>query len=125
MTSWRSGPPCRSSDFAAARRSGATLFSLTYGRNVLAGDPAERAPSTSATCSTACALPASTPSRWSCWRPAARQAERNANLPAVVEWLGEQVLPWPGGNVTIAIENCPAVGNIATSPAMWLNSSTS
>ena len=43
-----------------------------------------------------------------------------ANLPAVVEWLGEQVLPLARqGNVTIAIENCPAVGNIATSPAMW------
>ena len=43
-----------------------------------------------------------------------------ANLPAVVQWLGEQVLPLARqGNVTIAIENCPAVGNVATSPAMW------
>ncbi len=42
------------------------------------------------------------------------------NLPAVVEWLGEQVLPLARqGGVTVAIENCPAVGNIATSPAMW------
>ena len=38
----------------------------------------------------------------------------------MVEWLGEQVLPLARqGGVTVAIENCPAVGNIATSPAMW------
>jgi sugar phosphate isomerase/epimerase len=43
-----------------------------------------------------------------------------ANLPAVVDWLSDQVLPLARqGGVTIAIENCPAVGNIATSPAMW------
>ncbi|MFN8470074.1 MAG: sugar phosphate isomerase/epimerase [Caldilineaceae bacterium] len=112
--------PLVPSDFAAARRSGATLFSLTYGRNVLAGDPAERAQHQRNVLDRvrfagehAIPLVVLATGR-------APGKSLRANLPAVVEWLGEQVLPLARqGNVTIAIENCPAVGNIATSPAMW------
>ncbi|MBK8797728.1 MAG: hypothetical protein IPM07_15885 [Anaerolineales bacterium] len=35
--------PLKPADFAEARRIGAQIFCLTYGRNVLAGDPDERA----------------------------------------------------------------------------------
>ena len=35
--------PLKAADFAEAQRIGATIFSLTYGRNVLAADPDERA----------------------------------------------------------------------------------
>lgn len=106
--------------FEAAAAEGALLASLTYGRNVLASDPEERA------------------------RHRRNVIDRlhfagemgiplvvlatgrvpgcslRANLPDVVEWLAETVLPLArSGGITIAIENCPAVGNIATSPAMW------
>jgi sugar phosphate isomerase/epimerase len=112
--------PLRTADFAAARANGATLFSLTYGRNVLAADPQERALHQRNVLERV--------------RFAGEQGiplvvlatgrspgkSLRANLPAVVEWLGEQVLPLArAGGVTVAIENCPAVGNIATSPAMW------
>jgi sugar phosphate isomerase/epimerase len=100
---------------------GAAIFCLTYGRNVLAGDPAGARPA-----------PAQRPRpRALCRRaghpaggaghgPRTGQDVCAQNLPAVVDWLGEQVLPLARqGGVTVAIENCPAVGNIATSPAMW------
>jgi sugar phosphate isomerase/epimerase len=112
--------PLRPADFAAARREGATIFSLTYGRNVLAGDPQERALHQRNVLERVrfagehgIPLVVLATGR-------APGLSLRANLPAVVAWLGEQVLPLAReGGVTIAIENCPAVGNIATSPAMW------
>lgn len=106
--------------FAEARAAGAQIVSLTYGRNVLADDPGER-----------------TRHRENVIARLRFAAEEQiplvvlatgrmpgkslrANLPEVVDWLGESVLPLArAGNLTVAIENCPAVGNIATSPAMW------
>jgi sugar phosphate isomerase/epimerase len=112
--------PLKPEDFVEARRRGATLFSLTYGRNVLAGDANERAMHQRNVLDRV---------RFACEHDiplvvlaTGRAPGRSlrANLPAVVEWLGEQVLPLARqGNVTIAIENCPAVGNVATSPSMW------
>jgi sugar phosphate isomerase/epimerase len=112
--------PLKPEDFVEARRRGATLFSLTYGRNVLAGEANERAMHQRNVLDRV---------RFACEHDiplvvlaTGRAPGRSlrANLPAVAEWLGEQVLPLARqGNVTIAIENCPAVGNIATSPSMW------
>jgi sugar phosphate isomerase/epimerase len=112
--------PLKAQDFAAARQYGATIFSLTYGRNVLAGDPEERALHQRNVLERvrfagehAIPLVVLATGR-------APGKSLRANLPAVVEWLDEKVLPLARqGGVTIAIENCPAVGNIATSPAMW------
>jgi sugar phosphate isomerase/epimerase len=112
--------PLVTADFQAARRAGATLFSLTYGRNVLAGDGAERAlHQRNVLERVRFAGEHGIPLVVLATGRAPGQSLR-ANLPAVVEWLGEQVLPLARqGQVTVAIENCPAVGNIATSPAMW------
>ena len=112
--------PLKPADFAAARAHGAAIFSLTYGRNVLAGDADERAmhqrnvlERVRFACEYGIPLVVLATGR-------APGKSLRANLPAVVQWLGEQVLPLARqGNVTIAIENCPAVGNVATSPAMW------
>ncbi|MBK8047467.1 MAG: sugar phosphate isomerase/epimerase [Anaerolineales bacterium] len=112
--------PLKPADFDAARRSGARIASLTYGRNVLAGNPDERALHQRNVLDRV--------------RFAGEQGiplvvlatgrepgkSLRANLPAVIEWFERQVLPLARtGNVTLAIENCPAVGNVATSPAMW------
>jgi sugar phosphate isomerase/epimerase len=112
--------PLNPQDFAEARRRGATLFSLTYGRNVLAGDAAERAlHQRNVLDRVRFAGEHGIPLVVLATGRAPGKSLR-ANLPAVVDWLGEQVLPLARqGGVTIAIENCPAVGNIATSPAMW------
>lgn len=106
--------------FAAARSEGAQIVSLTYGRNVLAADVDARAMH-----------------RRNVVDRLHFAAEQNiplvllatgrlpgrslrANLPEVIEWLGETVLPLArAGRITVAIENCPAVGNIATGPALW------
>jgi len=106
--------------FAEARRQGATIFSLTYGRNVLADDPSERAfhqrnvlDRVRFACEQNIPLVVLATGR-------AGGRSLRQNMPAVVEWLGEKVLPLAQqGGVTVAIENCPAVGNVATSPAMW------
>lgn len=112
--------PLRAVDFAEARRRGATLFSLTYGRNVLSGNSEERAlHQRNVLDRVRFAGEHGIPLVVLATGRAPGKSLRT-NLPAVVEWLGEQVLPLARqGNVTIAIENCPAVGNVATSPAMW------
>ena len=112
--------PLRPADFAEARRVGAGLFSLTYGRNVLAGDPEERAlHRRNVLDRVRFAGDQGIPLVVLATGRAPGKALR-ANLPEVVEWLGGQVLPLARqGGVTVAIENCPAVGNVATSPAMW------
>lgn len=107
-------------DFAVARRAGATIFSLTYGRNVLSGNPDERAlHQRNVLERVRFAGDHEIPLVILATGRAPGKSLR-ANLPAVIDWLGDKVLPLARqGNVTIAIENCPAVGNIATSPAMW------
>jgi sugar phosphate isomerase/epimerase len=112
--------PLVAADFAAARASGAAIFCLTYGRNVLAGDPAERAlHQRNVLDRVRFAGEQGIPLVVLATGRAPGKTLRQ-NLPAVVDWLGEQVLPLARqGGVTVAIENCPAVGNIATSPAMW------
>ncbi len=112
--------PLAAADFAAARSIGAQIVSLTYGRNVLAGDAGERAMHRRNVIDRLRfagehAIPlvvlatGRTPGRG-----------LRANLPEVIEWLGESVLPLArSGGITVAIENCPAVGNIATGPALW------
>lgn len=112
--------PLRAADFAAARAGGARLFSLTYGRNVLAADPDERAlHQRNVLERVRFAGDQGIPLVVLATGRSPGKSLR-ANLPAVVEWLDKQVLPLArAGGVTIAIENCPAVGNIATSPAMW------
>jgi sugar phosphate isomerase/epimerase len=112
--------PLLAANFVEARRIGATIFSLTYGRNVLAGDPQERAlHQRNVLERIRFAGEQGIPLVVLATGRAPGKSLR-ANLPAVVDWLGEQVLPLARqGNVTVAIENCPAVGNIATSPAMW------
>jgi sugar phosphate isomerase/epimerase len=106
--------------FDQARSEGATISCLTYGRNVLADDPVERATHQRNVVNRLrfageSGIPLVV-------LATGRASGRNlrANLPSVVQWLGETVLPLAReGGVTVAIENCPAVGNIATSPAMW------
>jgi sugar phosphate isomerase/epimerase len=112
--------PLRAEDFAEARRIGATLFSLTYGRNVLAGDPDERTMHQRNVLERVRFAGELGIPRVVLATGRAPGKSLRANLPAVVDWLGEKVLPLARqGGVTVAIENCPAVGNVATSPAMW------
>lgn len=112
--------PLVKADFDAARRAGATLFTLTYGRNVLAADPAERALHRRNVIERVefageMGIPVVVLATGRAPGKTLRE-----NLPAVVDWLGGTVLPLARqGGVTVAIENCPAVGNVATSPAMW------
>ena len=43
-----------------------------------------------------------------------------ASLPPGIDFLGQQVLPLAHQcGVKVAIENCPAIGNVAVSPFMW------
>lgn len=112
--------PLESAAFAAARSTGAQIVSLTYGRNVLAADAAERAMHRRNVIDRLRfagehAIPLVV---LATGRLPGRSLR--ANLPDVIEWLGETVLPLAReGGVTVAIENCPAVGNIATGPALW------
>ncbi|MBW7883390.1 MAG: sugar phosphate isomerase/epimerase [Caldilineaceae bacterium] len=112
--------PLKAEDFATARRIGATIFSLTYGRNVLAADRDERSlHQRNVLDRVRFAGDQGIPLVVLATGRAPGQSLR-ANLPAVIDWFGEQVLPLARqGGVTLAVENCPAVGNIATSPAMW------
>jgi sugar phosphate isomerase/epimerase len=99
---------------------GVSIVSLTYGRNVLAANPDERAMHRRNVIerlhfAAEEGIPLVV-------LATGREPGRSlrANLPDVVEWLGGTVLPLArAGGITVAIENCPAVGNIATSPAMW------
>lgn len=106
--------------FAAARRTGAQIVSLTYGRNVLAADADERAiHRRNVVDRLQFAAEQSIPL---VVLATGRMPGRSlrANLPEVIDWLGETVLPLARtGGITVAIENCPAVGNIATGPALW------
>lgn len=106
--------------FRRAQAAGARLVSLTYGRNVLAADAAERALHQRNVIERLhFAAEVGIPLLVLATGRLPGQSLR-ANLPAVIDWLGEQVLPPArAGGITVAIENCPAVGNIATSPAMW------
>ena len=112
--------PLKAADFAEARRIGATIFSLTYGRNVLAADPDERAiHQRNVVERLRFAGGEGIPLVVLATGRMPGKSLR-ANLPDVVEWFAETVLPLArAGNITVAVENCPAVGNIATSPAMW------
>ena len=112
--------PLNVADFAEARRLGATIFSLTYGRNVLAADPDERAVhQRNVVDRLRFAGDQGIPLVVLATGRMAGKSLR-ANLPDVLEWFAETVLPLArAGNITVAVENCPAVGNIATSPAMW------
>lgn len=112
--------PLDAATFRAVRASGAALVSLTYGRNVLAGDEAERVRHRRNVMERLhFAAEVGIPLVVLATGRVPGQSLR-ANLPAVVEWLAEMVLPLArAGGITVAIENCPAVGNIATSPAMW------
>ena len=112
--------PLKAADFAEARRTGATIFSLTYGRNVLAADPDERAiHQRNVVERLRFAGGEGIPLVVLATGRIPGKSLR-ANLPDVVEWFAETVLPLArAGNITVAVENCPAVGNIATSPAMW------
>jgi sugar phosphate isomerase/epimerase len=50
----------------------------------------------------------------------AQNLPMEASLAPGIEFLGNQVLPLARKcGVKIAIENCPAIGNVAVSPAMW------
>ncbi len=112
--------PLVRADFTAARAVGAQIVSLTYGRNVLAADASERAMhrrnvldrlrfATELEIPLVVLATGRLPTRG-----------LRANLPEVIEWLGGTVLPLAqAGGITIAIENCPGVGNIATAPALW------
>jgi sugar phosphate isomerase/epimerase len=112
--------PLDAESFRRAQEMGARLVSLTYGRNVLAADPNERAVHQQNVIdrlhfAAEVGIPLVV-------LATGREPGRSlrANLPAVIDWLGETVLPLARtGGITVAIENCPAVGNIATSPAMW------
>ena len=112
--------PLEAADFAAARHAGAQIVALTYGRNVLAADPAERAQHrANVVARLRFAGEQQIPLLVLATGRVAGRSLR-ANLDEAVEWLAESVLPLARqGGVTVAIENCPAVGNIATSPAMW------
>ena len=112
--------PLKPADFAEARRCGARIFCLTYGRNVLAADAEERTVHQRNVLERLrFAGGEGIPLVVLATGRVAGKSLR-ANLPAVVAWFTEQVLPLAqAGNITVAIENCPAVGNIATSPAMW------
>jgi sugar phosphate isomerase/epimerase len=112
--------PLDATAFAHARSTGAMIASLTYGRNVLAANADERAMHRRNVIERLHfageqAIPLVV---LATGRLPGRSLR--ANLPEVIEWLGESVLPLARqGGVTVAIENCPAVGNIATAPAMW------
>ena len=112
--------PLDAASFAAARSAGAAIVSLTYGRNVLAADPAERAMHQRNVIDRLHfagdqAIPLVV---LATGRVPGRSLR--ANLPEVIDWLGECVLPLArAAGTTVAIENCPAVGNIATAPALW------
>ncbi len=109
-----------SAAFRSAQAAGARLVSLTYGRNVLAGDATERAQHQRNVVERLhFAAEVGIPLVVLATGRLPGKSLR-ANLPAVIEWLGETVLPLARqGGITVAIENCPAVGNVATSPAMW------
>ena len=112
--------PLNPADFAEARRSGARIFCLTYGRNVLAADPDERATHQRNVLERLRFAGGEGIPLVVLATGRAPGKSLRANLPAVIEWFAEQVLPLArAGNLTVAVENCPAVGNIATSPAMW------
>jgi sugar phosphate isomerase/epimerase len=112
--------PLERAAFDVARREGAQIVALTYGRNVLAADPEERALhrrnvverlrfAGEVGIPLVVLATGRLPGR-----------SLRANLPDVIEWLGGTVLPLARqGGIRVAIENCPAVGNVATSPAMW------
>lgn len=112
--------PLHAADFAEARCIGARIFCLTYGRNVLASDPEERAlHQRNVLDRLRFAGGEGIPMVVLATGRAPGKTLR-ANLPEVVEWFSEKVLPLArAGQITVAVENCPAVGNIATSPAMW------
>lgn len=112
--------PLKSADFAEARRIGAQIFCLTYGRNVLAGDPEERALHQRNVLERLRFAGGEGIPLVVLATGRIPGKSLRANLPDVIEWFSEQVLPLArAGNITVAVENCPAVGNIATSPALW------
>ncbi len=112
--------PLERAAFDQAGREGARIVALTYGRNVLAADPEERAQHRRNVIERLhFAGEVGVPLLVLATGRLPGRSLR-ANLADAVEWLGETVLPLARqAGVAVAIENCPAVGNIATSPAMW------